>query len=93
MTLDALIKRCNGSVTLEINPHRDVYLTVEAWLREQYLGPWHACSPTLDGMDPEQRDCDSLVVLTFYPDTPVGSYCVVAPTVGHALYLAERCLE
>lgn len=89
MTLEELITRCKGSVGLEINPHRDSYMSVRDWRAEQYAGPWRECVPCLDGTS---DDATSIIVLQFYPDTPIGFYLVVAPTLDMALRYAEECL-
>jgi hypothetical protein len=88
MTLDDLIARCKGSVRLEINPHRDVYMTARDWRAEQYAGPWQDCDPIDATVDPT-----SIVVLQFYPDTPIGFYLVVANTLDSALRCAAECLR
>lgn len=84
--LEALIEGCKGSVTVEVNPHRGSYLTVEQWLATE--GD--------DQESPEicQRmvELDRVVCVQFYPNTPIGFLRTVHHDLGAALGEALQAL-
>lgn len=85
-TLEAIIRGCKGSVTVEVNPHRDSYLTVAEWLATE--GD--------DQESPEIRqrmiELDRVVCVQFYPNTPIGFLRTVHHDVEAALKEALQAL-
>ena len=61
------------SHTLERNPHKVYYETIETYLEHNSL----TVSPEVLA---EMSQADTMWVLTWYPRTPVGSCVVVGPT-------------
>lgn len=66
--LQEIVNRCKGSVTVEVNPHKDIYMTPEAFLSEA-------------GSDLDNTHTDvvlqmiannTIVIVDFYPRTPVA---------------------
>lgn len=70
---------------LEHNANRDVYETVQQYLEENE-DRWQ-----FKDEDSRQRSIDQneIWTLQWYPDTPVGSYSVAAPTLEEVLALAN----
>lgn len=89
--LQRLLARCKAGVHLTINEHRDYYHSAEHALEDLAC---HSCPPEID---PEVRAqiiaSDTIVDLTFYPDTPIGSYQIVHHDLDRALDIALRTLE
>lgn len=73
------------SLTLTHNQHKSYYETVEKYFENPWLKDI--------GISPEDRQemiaKDEIWELQWYPDTPVGFYCVVAPTLEKVLALAN----
>ena len=74
--LQQLIDRCKHGIYLTVNEHRDNYMTAEQYLEDYRLS--YECPPIIA---PEVEAgivrTDTLVELTCYPDTGIGSYQVV----------------
>jgi hypothetical protein len=82
--LTRLHARCKAGVHLTINEHRNYYETAEDRIDKWYAGL--ECPPTIEPHARQQMiECDTIVDLIFYPDTPIGSYHVVSHDVGTAL--------
>lgn len=71
------------SLCIEHNKHRDYYLTAAAFIAEDNYN-WK---------DEEAKaraiTTDEIWTMQWYPDTPVGSYSVAAPTLDELLELAN----
>lgn len=71
------------NLTIEHQPHAICYETVEQWLESER-----------EMVEPSANDRAEMIrtgevwLLNWCPDTPVGSCCVVAATLGRALKLA-----
>lgn len=82
--LQELIKLCECSVSVEVNAHRDVYMTAYKYLVEA----------NLEGEDRDIVDemvlRDFIIEIQFYPNTPVGFYKVWHYDLDMAL---DECLE
>ena len=68
------------------NEHRDYYQTAKEWIEEQaddYLS-WPA------GEKEKAIAEDSIWVLHWYPDTPIGFYCLAASTLEACLAASWR---
>ena len=64
------------------NEHRDSYESIEAWIVDQET--FGGCS-RFDWVSPEEREkaikADSVWVLQWYPNTPVGFNCIAASSL------------
>lgn len=84
--LKQLIAKCKASVTVSVNPHKDVHESVA-----QYIGQ---CISDEDKEDipadvfAEMIKQDTIVNVHFYPNTPVGFYSIYHFDVEKALDLA-----
>jgi hypothetical protein len=69
---------------LEHNVHRDYYQPLMEWIAEREI------EKEFETPEAMQRaiDTDECWTLQWYPDTPVGSCFVVAPTLAEVLRLA-----
>jgi hypothetical protein len=85
--LQSLISRCKASVSIEINQHRDYYLTIEESIAEYGDGK------EKDNIDSEvfakMIESDTCVEIQFYPRTPIGFFKVYHYDVDLAL---DECL-
>jgi hypothetical protein len=62
-----LAEKCKGSVSIEINPHKDYYQTIE-----EYINPEDINSKVLKKI----IDSNTLVELQFHPDSTVGFFII-----------------
>lgn len=89
MTFDELVARCKCGVHLSVNGHRDVYDTVEEYLRrsrEEDLG--------IDPADLARMiEANTIYELQFYPDTPIGFYTVYGLSLEEVLTKASEALR
>lgn len=67
------------------NEHRDLYEPLERWLAGPDGKSLHWAS---DEAKQRAIATDECWVLQWYPDTPIGFYCVAAPTLEECLALA-----
>lgn len=66
------------------NEHKSNYETVEQWLEDDFF-QW-------DSEEAKQRaiETDEVWTIQWYPNTPIGSHAIAAPTLEEALELANR---
>ena len=91
MTLQELVNHCKASVSVEFNPHKATYETVENYLWNFVYGSrCNSPEERIEEIGQERYERliagDSLVELQWYPNTPIGFY----RTYGQTL---EECLE
>ena len=89
MTLDELVAR-SMSVSVEFNPHRNFYESVE----EYFLAVQRELQSDWSRLSQRTRDAllkgDRLVALRVYPRTPVGFDLFYGATLDQVLALAEK---
>ena len=66
------------------NEHRDYYETIEQWLGSRDID-WES-----DEAKQRAIGTDECWSLHWYPDTPIGSYTVAAPTLDECLEFARK---
>jgi hypothetical protein len=90
MTLEQLVERCKGSVAITVNEHRDMYMTVDEWIRDRARRD----ESTLDPEEvAELRGASTVYELHFYLDTPTAFYRCYGNSLESALARAAKCLE
>ncbi len=67
--LNQLISLCKAAVSIEVNEHRNSYEPVEQYLRLYDFG--NELDP---GILQEIINRDTVIVVQFYPQTPIGFY-------------------
>lgn len=89
--LKILLERCKCSVSVEVNKHRDYYQTASEFIEEAEA---FECPPEIE---PEVRrtmiETNTVVVIQFYPDTPIGSYDVWHFDLDEALKQSLECIK
>jgi len=77
-----------AGLRLEHNPHLTYYETVKQYLE---CGRFDSCPPDWKDDEARQRaiDTNEIWLMVWHPDTPVGSYCVAAPTFEEIIVLAR----
>lgn len=80
ITLEELVSRCKGSVSVEFNPHRDCYESIY-----EFMVGW-SCYFLGGERFNKLIIGDSLVVLRYYPISSIGFHQVYGQTL-------EECLE
>jgi|ERR1700722_3031451 len=79
-------------LSLEHNENRNYYETVSVW-----AAGLEKCKSGLKWISPEQRQkaeqTNEVWVMHWYPDTPVGFYCLAACDLEELLKAAQECSE
>ncbi len=89
--LKKLLDACKCGVFLTVNQHRDYYQTAEESLLE---AQGHECPPEIPNDVREiMEKTNTIVELQFYPNTPIGSYCIYHYDVELALDEALEILN
>lgn len=72
------------SLTISHNQHRDYYQPIEEYIEES--------GDEFETEEAKRRsiETDEIWVIQWYPNTPIGSYTVIAPTLEEALRLANE---
>ena len=86
--LKKIMALCKCSVSVTINQHRDYYEPIE-----QYLIGTNNYNDIDKKVLSEIVRLDELVEIQFYPDTPIGSYCVYHYDLESAIDKALEILE
>ena len=85
-TITDLYAACECAVTVEVNTHRNYYMSAEEWLAEL---DQRECPPDID---PARRkrmiETNSVVEVQAYPKTPIGFIRVFHFDVADAIHLA-----
>lgn len=79
--LKYLIENCKNSITVEVNGHRDIYMSVLEFLEDNEID-----EEVLNKM----VETDIVVRIQFYPDTAVGFYLVYHYDLEKAL---DECIQ
>jgi hypothetical protein len=86
-TLEDLVARVAVSVDLEVNMHRTYYETLDS---------------ALEGFERDEHSPESIAscratgnvyALQFYPDTPIGFYCLIGGTLAEVVERAHAALD
>lgn len=85
--LKDLISLCKCGVYVTVNEHRDVYMTALQAIEEYEANGGSVATDVRDGM----MEKDTIVTVQFYPDTPIGFYCVWHYDLDAALDEALAC--
>lgn len=86
-----LITRCEASVTIRVNNHKDLYLTVEKYLQDEFSGSDHDIKDEINqSIYVKMIELNTVVEIQFYPRTPVGSYTVYHYDIDEAL---KECID
>lgn len=89
--LSRLIDRCKAGVYVEANVHRDTYTTAKDRI-EQIMS--RECPPEMDdALVAEMIRIDQIIEVTFYPDTPIGSYSLIGTNLNDLLDEAHGILN
>jgi hypothetical protein len=67
------------------NRHKDFYKTAEEEIMDQQLVDWEN-----EEAKQEARDTNEIWTLQWYPETPIGSYHIAAPTLEKLLKFAKK---
>jgi hypothetical protein len=74
-----------ASLTLEHNDHKGIYQSAADWIADNEMFDWRD-----DAAKQRAIETDSIWTLMWYPDTPVGSYDIAAPTLEEVLEWAAE---
>jgi hypothetical protein len=84
-SLEKLISLCKGGVYLNINEHKDEYLSAEDWMNNDNAS-FANNHPDL-AIYREMINKDTIICLQAYPNTPIGSYTVYHYDLASAISL------
>lgn len=74
--LKKIIDRCKGRFLLETNLHKDNYQTVQEYLQELEFVNEDIFNEISKDVIKKMIENDSVLHIHFYPNTPVGFYCL-----------------
>lgn len=87
--LQELISKCNGSVYVGVNEHRDTYESIPEYILSLSGHDEDLQEETIDeiGINVYKKmiSLDTVVVVRFYPDTPVGFWQIIHYDLQQAL--------
>lgn len=83
--LTYLLGRCKASITITVNPHRDVYQSAREWIDEQREREPDGNLDLAPDIEAEMVSRNAVVEIQAYPDTPVGFYTVLHYDLALAL--------
>jgi hypothetical protein len=88
-----LLPKHECSLSIEHNPNRDEYQTVEEWVTERHKREGDRtgiCYFIWESPEHRQRaiDTNELWVMRWYPDTPIGFNEIAAPTLQDLIAFA-----
>ena len=87
--MEELIKKCKCGVYLEVNPNRDIYYSVEQYIKEENMQEENIDNEVAERMIKE----NTVISLQFYPHTPVGFYKVYGTSLDEVVKKALSCFE
>ena len=82
--LNQLISKCNASVSVEINTHKDFYESVNTYISKDDV------SIIEKEVLKQMIEKDSIICIQFHPDTPIGYYTVFHWDLEKAI---DQCLS
>ena len=75
-----------AAMSLEHNPHKNNYQSVETWIEE--------CCDFAEWENEEEKqksiNTNEIWMLQWYPETPIGFYCVAASTLDAVIAFAHK---
>lgn len=88
--LKELLMKCECGVFIEVNQHRDYYQTAEQAILEDIERDGEKLD---DDVKAKMIELNTIVMIQFYPHTPIGHYVVYHYDIDKALDLALECLK
>lgn len=85
--LQYLMDNCKAGVYVSINQHRDYYQSLSEYLTEEDI------EDIGEDIWEEMQKRDTVVVVQFYPDSPVGFFVLHHYDLDKALKEAKRVME
>jgi hypothetical protein len=74
-----------ASLTIQHNDHKGIYQSAADWIEENEIFRWKD-----EASQQRAIETDSIWTLMWYPDTPIGSYSIAAPTLEEVLAWAAE---
>lgn len=91
--LKELLSKCEASVSISVNQHRDYYQSVEDYIKERALMDEDLINEIGQDVYEEMKKTNTVVEIQAYPDTPVGSYIVFHYDIDEALDIMLSCVN
>ena len=74
--LKELLSKCNASVSITVNPHRDYFQSVENYIEERALINEELIDELGQDVYEKMKKTNTVIEIQACPDTPVGWYIV-----------------
>ncbi len=87
--LEKLIKHSAAGVSIFVDDHKTTYESVEDYFRRPYYDDGDIDSDVYLKM----VELDTIVCVTFYPDTPVGHYDIYHYDINKAISISWEILK
>lgn len=91
--LKTLLERCKCSVSVEVNKHRDYYQTAAEFIEEAEALMGDCAPKPSPQVKRTMIETDTIIVIHFYPDTPIGFYVVWHFDLDEALKQSLECIS
>jgi len=91
--LKQLISKCNASVSITANPHRDYYQSVKDYIEELKLTNEDLINDIGLDVYEEMKKTDTIIEIYAYPDTPIGNYMIIHHDIEKAIDIILNCIN
>ena len=91
--LKELLSKCEASVSITVNQHRDYYQSVEEHIEEQALIDEELIDEIGKEVYEEMKKTNTIIEIQAYPDTPIGSYRLFHYDIDKAIDIMLSCVN
>ena len=91
--LKELLIRCNSSVSITVNKHRDYYQSVEEHIEEQAFMDDELIEEIGSEVYEEMKNTNTIIEVQAYPNTPNGSYRLFHYDIDKAVDMMLKCVN
>lgn len=91
--LKELLSKCEASVSITVNQHRDYYQSVKDYIEEQAQLDEELIEEIGLDIYEEMKKTDTVIEIQAYPDTPIGSYRVMHYDIDEAVRIMLECVN
>ena len=91
--LKELLSKCEASVSITVNQHRDYYQSVEEHIEEQALIDEELIDEIGKEVYEEMKKTNTIIEIQAYTDTPIGSYRLFHYDIDKAIDITLSCVN
>ncbi len=91
--LKELLSKCNSSVSITVNKHRDYSQSVEYYIKERSFIDEELIEEINWEVYEEMKKTNTIIEIQVYPDTPIGSYRLFHYDIDKAIDIMLSCVN